>query len=322
MASTCTLRVAVVAQAPASGVKVRIWAPGPAVEGLNVLLVTPGPIQLPPMPFWLVVGRLTGEAAWQKGPIAAKVGVTAALTVTLRVAVVAQAPPLGVNVRIWAPAPAVAGLKVLLVTPGPDQEPLIPFWLVAGRATGEADWQKGPIGAKVGVVAVLTVTLRVAVVAQPPALGVKVRVCVPAPAVDGLKVLLVTPGPDQLPLTPFWLVVGRATGEAVWQKGPIEAKVGVVAGLTVTVVLAVPAQSAGFAVKVRFQVPSPAAAGLKVVPDTPGPDQVPETPPGLELRVIGASDSQKGPRAGKVGESSMQVMVMLEKMIVSLVAQV
>ena len=54
-----------------------------------------------------VVDKVAGVAPWQYGPIAAKVGVTGALTVTLRVALLAHWPASGVNVKLYVPAMAV-----------------------------------------------------------------------------------------------------------------------------------------------------------------------------------------------------------------------
>ncbi len=65
------------------------------------------------------------------------------LTVTSMLLGLAHSPGAGVKVRIWVPEPAVAGLKVLLVTPGPDQEPATPSCRV-GRFTGGSLPQNGP----------------------------------------------------------------------------------------------------------------------------------------------------------------------------------
>ena len=73
------------------------------------------------------------------------------------------------------PVPAVAGLKELLETPGPDQEPVIPLCEVF-RAVGAAEAQKGPRGVSAGVVAAFTVTEVVLTLAHWPAFGVKVSV--------------------------------------------------------------------------------------------------------------------------------------------------
>ena len=73
------------------------------------------------------------------------------------------------------PAPAVAGLKALPTTPGPDQFPGMPLWVVF-RALGASVEQKVPMGASAGVVAALTVTIIVLLLAHWPALGVKVSV--------------------------------------------------------------------------------------------------------------------------------------------------
>jgi hypothetical protein len=76
-------------------------------------------------------------------------------------------------------------------------------------------WVRGPAGLATGVG--LTVTLRVLALAHSPAPGVKVRVKVPLPAALGLKLLPpLTPGPDQVPLMPLW-VVFSAAGASFWQ---------------------------------------------------------------------------------------------------------
>ena len=73
------------------------------------------------------------------------------------------------------PAPAVAGLKELPATPGPDQEPMMPLWVVF-RAVGKALTQKGPMEVSAGVLAAFTVTDVVLTLAHWPAFGVKVSV--------------------------------------------------------------------------------------------------------------------------------------------------
>jgi hypothetical protein len=60
------------------------------------------------------------------------------------------------------PAPAVAGLKELPDTPGPDQEPGM-LLCVVFRAVGAAVAQKGPMGVRVGVTGTLLVTVTVTV---------------------------------------------------------------------------------------------------------------------------------------------------------------
>ena len=100
------------------------------------------------------------------------------------------------------PAPAVAGLKELPETPGPDQFPVIPLWVVF-RAVDAAEMQKGPIGVSAGILKAFTITEVVLTLAHWPAFGVKVSAWLPAPAVAGLKELPATPGPDQFPVIPL-----------------------------------------------------------------------------------------------------------------------
>lgn len=139
------------------------------------------------------------------------------------------------KVSVWLPAPAVAGLKELPETPGPDQFPVMPLWVVF-RAVEAAETQKGPMGARVGVILVLTVTIMVLLSAHWPALGVKVSVWLPVPATEGLKELPDTPGPDQFPVMPL-CVVFRAVEAAEMQKGPMEVRVGITGAFTVTVMV-------------------------------------------------------------------------------------
>jgi hypothetical protein len=86
---TVTSIVVAVAHWPASGVKVYV--------PLTVLLTTAGD-QVPVMPLSDVVGNVGAVVPEQIGAIAAKVGVTAGVTVTFIVVVVAHWPASGVNV--------------------------------------------------------------------------------------------------------------------------------------------------------------------------------------------------------------------------------
>ncbi len=98
----------------------------------------------------------------------------------------------------------------------------------------------------------------------------------PILATPGSKALPLTPGPDQVPGT-LGLVVKEIAG-SVLQKGPVGlVRVMASAGFTVTVTSAVLAHSPGLGVKVSVWGPGPAsgASGSKVLPVTPGPDQVP-----------------------------------------------
>lgn len=96
------------------------------------------------------------------GSTCVKVGVTFGFTVTIIVAALAHWSASGIKVSVWLPAPAVAGLKELPATPGPDQEPEIPLWVVF-RAAGEAPAQKRPMEVRVGVTGVFSVTVTVTV---------------------------------------------------------------------------------------------------------------------------------------------------------------
>ena len=91
------------------------------------------------------------------------VGVTGAPTLTVIVAVVAQAPAAGVNVYV---------VVVVLFTAG-DHVPEIPFNEEVGSVNG-SPLQIGAICVNVGVTGWFTVTLIVAVVAHCPAVGEKV----------------------------------------------------------------------------------------------------------------------------------------------------
>ena len=131
--------------------------------------------QEPVMPLFEVVGSIN-EPPEHIGATCVKVGVTLALTVTEIVLALAHWPASDVKVSVWLPGPATEGLKELPpATPGPDQFPVMPLWVVF-RAVGAAKTQKGPIGVRVGVILVLTVTVMVCEVAQgwSIALGVKV----------------------------------------------------------------------------------------------------------------------------------------------------
>ena len=146
------------------------------------------------------------------------------------------------------PAPAVVGLKELPVTPGPDQIPVIPLWVVL-RAVDAAEMQKGPMGVRVGVILVLTITIMVLLLAHWPTVGVKVSVWLPVPATEGLKELPATPGPDQVPVMPL-CVVFKAVDAAEMQKGPIGVSAGILKAFTITEVVLTLAHWSAFGVKV------------------------------------------------------------------------
>jgi hypothetical protein len=93
------------------------------------------------------------------------VGDTAAFTVTIKVVVVAQSPAVGVNVYV--------PLAVLLTVAG-LQVPVIPLVDVVGKTGAVAPLQNAGTAANVGVTFGFTVTDKVVVVAQSPAVGVNV----------------------------------------------------------------------------------------------------------------------------------------------------
>ena len=63
----------------------------------EAVLIVAG-LQVPVMPLVEVPGSRGAVAFWQRGPMAAKVGVMLAFTVMLSVAVVAHCPAVGVKV--------------------------------------------------------------------------------------------------------------------------------------------------------------------------------------------------------------------------------
>ena len=135
---------------------------------LAVLLTTAG-FHVPVMPLLEVVGN--------KGTVPPKqivselpklnVGVTLGVTVTVNVVVVAQRPAVGVNV--YTP------LAVLLTTDG-LHVPVIPLVDVVGNVGTVPPEHIVSVVPKlnVGVIFGLTVTVKVVVVAQRPAVGVNV----------------------------------------------------------------------------------------------------------------------------------------------------
>ena len=129
----------------------------------------------------------------------------------------------------------------MLLTVDGDHVPATPLLDDAGR-TGAADpLQIGAGVVNVGTVCGVTVTVTVAVVAQSPALGVKVYVPV---------FVLSTVDGDQVPVTPLLDVVGRTGAADPLQIGAGVVNVGTVCGVTVTVIVAVVAQSPAVGVNV------------------------------------------------------------------------
>jgi hypothetical protein len=135
-----------------------VKVPAVAVESI------PG-FHVPFTPLSDVVGNMTcGNISFkQNGPALGNVGVTGWFTVTLIVAVVAHCPAVGVNVYVVVAALFTAG----------DHVPVILLFEVVGSEI-VPPLQIGATCVNVGVTGWLTVTLIVAVVAQVPAVGVKV----------------------------------------------------------------------------------------------------------------------------------------------------
>jgi len=105
------------------------------------------------------------------------------------------------------------------------QEPLIPLSEIVGNGLMNPPEQIDATELKVGVRLGVIVTLRVCVVAQSPAVGVKTYV--------PLAVLLITEG-LQVPVTPFGDVVPSTGMVAPEQNGPNAGKSGVTLGVMVT----------------------------------------------------------------------------------------
>ena len=98
------------------------------------------------------------------GATCVNVGVTFGLTVMVILAVVAHSPAVGVKVYVVVALLFNAGLQV----------PLMPLLEVVGNALSVPPAQIGTTCVKVGVIFGFTVTVMLAVVAQEPAVGVKV----------------------------------------------------------------------------------------------------------------------------------------------------
>ena len=86
------------------------------------------------------------------------------MTVIVSVVVAAHCPAVGVNVYVVVAVLSNAG----------DQDPVIPFVEVVGKADKVAPEQIGATAVKVGVTFGLTVIVKVVVVAHCPAVGVNV----------------------------------------------------------------------------------------------------------------------------------------------------
>jgi hypothetical protein len=141
----------------------------------------------------------------------------------------------------------------LLTTAG-AQVPVIPFVDVNGSTGATAPEQIGATAAKIGVMFGLTVMVMVAVVAHCPASGVNVYVVV--------AVLFNTGA--QVPVMPFVDVNGSTGATAPEQIGATAAKIGVMFGLTVMVMVAVVAHCPASGVNVYVVVAVLFNAGAQV----------------------------------------------------------
>ena len=120
---------------------------------------------VPLIPFVEVVGNIGAVAFWQILSIASKAGVTRSVTVIVRVVVVAHWPGFGVNVYVAdVVLSIVAGLHV----------PVILLVDMSGKVGAAAPEQIGAIASNTGIMVVVTVMFKVAVVAHWLALGVNV----------------------------------------------------------------------------------------------------------------------------------------------------
>lgn len=277
-----------IAQAVVSGVKVN-WMLPLKPDGSKVLLKTPVPDQSPFMPL-CELGNWNGSAISQmEAGTPSMVGSILGVTVMDSVVLLAHSPAFGVKVSATGPLKPF-GSKKLLLTPGPDQVPSIPDWLV-GKFTGASSSQRvGGTPVIFGVIGGVTSISAVVEVAQKLAFGVNVSVTVPLWP-DGSNRLPLTPGPDQLPRKPLWLV-GNITALSNSQSDAgTPVMVGSVGGCTSISVVAGLAQSPVFGVKVNVTSPLK-LDGSKLLPLTPWPDQVPAKPPCVVGKLMFAPVSQ------------------------------
>jgi hypothetical protein len=128
------------------------------------VLLTVAGFQVPAIPLVDVVGNIGAVAPLHIGAIAVNVGVTIGFTVTVKLAVLAQSPEVGVNVYVT--------LAVLLTVAG-LQVPIIPLVDVVGKTGEVAPLHIGAIAVNVGVTIGFTVTVKLAVAIQLPDDAVK-----------------------------------------------------------------------------------------------------------------------------------------------------
>jgi hypothetical protein len=162
------------------------------------------------MPLVDVVGSVGAVVPEHIAATGLNVGVMVGLTVTVKVAVVAHWPAVGVNVYV--------PVLVLLTVAG-LQVPLIPLVEVVGNTGAVAPEHIAANGLNVGVIFGSMVMSSVVTIPHCPAPGVKVYVVVPVVAV------LIVAG-FQVPVIPLLEVVGKTGAALFWQSGPIASNVG------------------------------------------------------------------------------------------------
>lgn len=127
-----------------------------------------------------------------------------------------------------------AGIKVYSIVPAfvvfiaaGDQLPVMELIDIPGKVGAVLFWHNGPIGVSVGVVGKFTVTTIVAMLAHCPAVGLNVKVVLPAVAV-------LTSVGFHVPVIPLFDVPGSGGADAPTQRGAIWVSVGVVGSFIVT----------------------------------------------------------------------------------------
>lgn len=163
-------------------------------------------------------------------------GATGMVTVMLVMAGFAHWPAFGVNVSVMFPLNPV-GLKLLTLTPEPDQFPDTPLCVVGKFIAGADSQMEAGTPVIVGVVGKLTVILVVAGLAHWPTFGLKVKMTLPFKP-EGLKLLLLTPEPVQAPITLLCVVGKFIAGADSQMEAGTPAIVGVVGKLTMMLVVA------------------------------------------------------------------------------------
>src|SRR5450759_2977164 len=204
---TVTLSVCVAAHTPAVGVN--------RYDPLVVLFIVAG-LHVPVTPLGDVVASVGSVDPAQKAGMAAKLGTTLGVTVTLSVCVVAHTPAVGVN--------RYDPLVVLFIVAG-LHVPVTPLGDVVASVGAVDPAQKAGMAAKLGTTLGVTVTLSVCVLAHTPAVGVN--------RYDPLVVLFIVAGLHVL-VTPFGDVVASVVADDPAQKAGMAAKLGTTLGVTVT----------------------------------------------------------------------------------------